>query len=388
MTSSYKRILRHAFIGLVAASWFGLCSAQQSSPSTVAETPKIAKTKIALILSPKGSVLAQATAPIREGIFAASQEARESGTCELIEYSLSNPAEASEVLKKAAEDGALLAIGPVSRNEVQAIAEMPYLPLPVVAINRPTSGRTPDLFLSIDISAESEADQLAKIAVENTSHRTELTSNNFVILSTGDPYDERLARSMEEALVKAGAGAERRHVTQDQIAYLRQEMRGKAFRGIFFAMSAANASLLRPYLPPELPIFGTSYTNPMRQKDSMQAKTQSNDLSGMVTLEIPAERQGSSLVSEFKRAHQGAGEEEIQMFSVGVDAWSLGTQWIDWRQHIDIPDGLSGKLSFNKTEDGKVVRELNKVVVTPRDAGNTSDEDLVQFTESAEEAGL
>ena len=165
----------------------------------------------------------------------------------MIQYELSSPQDAGAVLKKAADDGAVLAIGPVSRDAVQTISEMPYLPLPVVAINRPSGETAPELFLSIDISAESEVDQLAKIAVENTAQKTDLAANNFVILTTQDPYDERLARAMEAALIKAGAGAERRHISSDQIAYLRQEMRGKAFRGVFFAMNAQNASLLRPY---------------------------------------------------------------------------------------------------------------------------------------------
>ena len=306
----------------------------------------------------------------------------------MIQYELSSPQDAGAVLKKAADDGAVLAIGPVSRDAVQTISEMPYLPLPVVAINRPSGETAPELFLSIDISAESEVDQLAKIAVENTAQKTDLAANNFVILTTQDPYDERLARAMEAALIKAGAGAERRHISSDQIAYLRQEMRGKAFRGVFFAMNAQNASLLRPYLPPELPVFGTSYTNPMHQKDSMLAKTQANDLNGMITLEIPAEENASTLVAQYKGDRENLSPEDLQMFSVGVDAWQLGTKWIDWARRIEVPNGLTGRLSFDKDNGSKVKRELLKTVVSPNKTGKTSEEDLVQFTESAEEAGL
>ena len=188
--------------------------------------------------------------------------------------------------------------------------------------------------------------------------------------------------------MKAGAGAERRHISSDQIAYLRQEMRGKAFRGAFFAMNAQNASLLRPYLPPELPVFGTSYSNPMHQKDSMLAKTQSNDLNGMITLEIPAEENTSTLVAQYKGERENLSLEELQMFSVGVDAWTLGTKWIDWARRIEVPDGLTGRLSFDKDSGSKVKRELVKTVVSPNKTGKASEEDLVQFTESAEEAGL
>ena len=385
MTSLVNRILCRVSLGLITAAAVTTAAAQHSEigPTTDAQVQSQNKTKIALIVSPKGSVLSEAAAPIQQGILAASREATASGACELIQYELSSPQDAGAVLKKAADDGAVLAIGPVSRDAVQTISEMPYLPLPVVAINRPSGETAPELFLSIDISAESEVDQLAKIAVENTAQKTDLAANNFVILTTQDPYDERLARAMEAALIKAGAGAERRHISSDQIAYLRQEMRGKAFRGVFFAMNAQNASLLRPYLPPELPVFGTSYTNPMHQKDSMLAKTQANDLNGMITLEIP-----STLVAQYKGDRENLSPEDLQMFSVGVDAWQLGTKWIDWARRIEVPNGLTGRLSFDKDNGSKVKRELVKTVVSPNKTGKTSEEDLVQFTESAEEAGL
>ena len=181
-------------------------------------------------------------------------------------------------------------------------------------------------------------------------------------------------------------------VSQKVCYRLRKEISEKInrmpIRGAFFAMNAQNASLLRPYLPPELPVFGTSYSNPMHQKDSMLAKTQSNDLNGMITLEIPAEENTSTLVAQYKGERENLSLEELQMFSVGVDAWTLGTKWIDWARRIEVPDGLTGRLSFDKDSGSKVKRELVKTVVSPNKTGKASEEDLVQFTESAEEAGL
>lgn len=389
MTSQVKRLLCQFSLGLFVSAFAAACSAQQFSESVPALSATEGKTKIALIVAPKGSALSQAASPIRQGILAASKENGGADRYEFIEYDLAAPQQIESVLKKAAEDGAMLALGPVARDAVEAVAQMPFLPLPVVAVNRPNTESTPELLLSIDISAESEVDQLARIAIENTADKKDLVSNSFVILSTADPYDERIARAMEKAIVQAGASAERRHVSVDQIAYLRQEMRGKAFRGVFFAMNAQNASLLRPYLPPELPVFGTSYTNPMHLSDQMRATTQSNDLVGMVTLEMPAERAPSNLVAEFTKGQNRPTPEEVQMFAVGVDAWRLGTSWLNWTSPIDIPHGESGKLHFDRSQSSRVQRELEKTVVSPaRVKSGSKDDDLVQFTETAEEAGL
>lgn len=389
MTSTVKRLLCQLSLGLLAAASAAVCPAQQFSDSAAMDSAADGKTKIALIVAPKGSPLSQAASPIRQGILAASKEGGGENKYEFIAYDLTSPQNVGEVLKKAAEDGAVLAFGPVSRDAVEAVAELPYLPLPVVAINRASAETTPELLLSIDISAESEVDQLARIAVENTADKKDLALNSFVILCTTDPYDERIARAMEKAILKAGAAAERRHVSPEQIAYLRQEMRGKAFRGVFFAMNAQNASLLRPYLPPELPVFGTSYTNPMHLPDEMRATTQSNDLVGMVTLEMPAERGPNALVSEYMKTLSRATPEEVQMFALGVDAWYLGTSWLNWTQKIEIPQGQTGKLHFDRKESSRVHRELDKAVVNPaRVSGGSKADDLVQFTETAEEAGL
>ena len=138
----------------------------------------------------------------------------------------------------------------------------------------------------------------------------------------------------------------------------------------------------------EMCIRDRSYTNPMPQKDSMLAKTQANDLNGMITLEIPAEENASTLVAQYKGDRENLSPEELQMFSVGVDALQLGTKWIDWARRIEVPNGLTGRLSFDKDNGSKVKRELVKTVVSPNKTGKTSEEDLVQFTESAEEAGL
>ena len=50
----------------------------------------------------------------------------------------------------------------------------------------------------------------------------------------------------------------------------------------------------------------------------------------MITLEIPAEENASTLVAQYKGDRENLSPEDLQMFSVGVDAWQLGTKWIDW----------------------------------------------------------
>ncbi len=352
-------------------------SAQEAAVSTSEPVNKI---RVGLMVPPQNSTVAAATAPLIKGVEAAFKE--DEDRYELIKYEVGESGDVLSVLNQAADTKAMLMIGPVLKTSVDKIASLPYLPLPVVAINKTDSAVQPELFMSIDVAIESEVEQLVKVALENTVQRP---GTDFVVFATPNSYDERVARAIVQELRKNGAEGEIRHISTEQIAYIRTEMRGKSFRGGFFAMDPHQASLIRPYLPPELPVFGTSYTNPYRSNDLMTSQTQANDLTGMVTLEIPAITQLSHQnYLKYRPILLKLNSDDRHLFAVGVDAWRLGKSWLEWQDQIDIEDGLSGKIHFDKKVSSRASRTLDKTVVKPkRDL-----EDDVAFEESAEEAGL
>lgn len=366
-----------ATLSLLLLTSLNSVNAQEVAVSASEPTNKI---KVGLMVPPSNSALAAATAPLTEGVETAFQEDQD--RYELVKYEVSETTDVLDVLNQAADNKAMLMIGPVLKTSVEQIARLPYLPLPVIAVNKSDSSVQPELFMSIDVAIESEVSQLVKVALENTVQNP---AGSFVILSTPNSYDERVARAISQELQKNGSVGEIRHVSTEQISYLRTEMRGKSFRGCFFAMNPQQASLLRPYLPPELPVFGTSYTNPYRTNDLMTSQTQANDLSGMVTLEIPAITQLThETYLKYRPILLKLNSDARHLFAVGVDAWRLGKSWLEWQEQIDIDDGLSGKIHFDKKESSGAQRILDKTVITPkRDL-----RDDVSFEENAEEAGL
>ncbi len=336
--------------------------------------------KVGLLTAPQGSTVEKAIQPLKDGILMGYEGDRDS--YELLMYPLDNPEEVQKVLNRAADDGVMLMIGPVLKSSVEKVSELPYLPLPVIAINRVSNEAVPELFMSIDMTMESEAAQLVDIALENTASKM----GDFVIISTPDPYDERVARAIKEEIEKRGAVAEIRHISEEQLAYMNTEMKGKGFRGAFFAMSPAKASLIRPYLPEDLAVFGTSYTNPAGTQDSMAGKTQANDLMGMVTLEIPAITQMDAAdYAKYRPYLIKLDNADRHLFAVGVDVWNLSKDWLRWNEHIELAGGLSGRITFDKSRSSRVERKMDKTVVTPN-AVNSADD--VAFEETADEAGL
>ncbi len=366
------------FLSLSVAGSLNVCAADlQTEASAV---PVFGKVKVALIVTPESSPLTPALAPFRAGVEAAYEE--DSNKFELVKYEATDKTDVINILNKAADEKAMLVIGPVLKNSVEQIAALPYLPLPVIAINRTDNEVQPELFMSIDVAVESEIEQLVKVAIENTVMHP---SGNFVILSTPGEYDERIARSIRAELEKQGMTGEIRHISTEQLAYITTEMRGKNFRGCFFAMNPQQASLIRPYLPPELAVFGTSYTNPYRSNDTMASQTQANDLNGMVTLEIPAITQlDQENYLKYRPLLLKLNNDARHLFAVGVDTWQLGKQWLEWNQSIEIKNGLSGDIHFDKKQSSRALRKMDKTVVKP----SRSLEDDVAFEENAEEAGL
>lgn len=383
----YKKELSLAVSVLLFVFQSVVCSQQLSSAhDSVSSSVTPNKMRIALIVSPQGSQVWEAAKPIREGIQAAYE--KDKNHYELVRYTLKDDLQLETLLNQIAEEKALLAIGPVLKSSVDKAAQLPFLPVPVLALNRASYDAVPSLFMSIDLTLDGELEQLVKIAVENTN-KPDNDSKSFVILTTQDSYDERLARALEKEILKAGALAERRHVTQSQLAYLTHEMRGKDFRGVFFAMDSLNASLIRPYLPRELPTFSTSYTNPLNQTDEMAAKTQINDLVGMVTLEIPAvTHSNSEEFLPYQEKLDSYSLEDKRMFALGVDAWAVAKQWLQWQKNSAPLSGLTGILRINPRLDGRVSRELDTIVVKPGMNIMESPSDLIQFEEKAEDAGL
>ena len=71
-------------------------------------------------------------------------------------------------LQDASLMGASVAIGPITRDDVNEISELPFLPLPVVSLNLPEDDvKSPELLMNFSLSLEEEAKQVASMAIQS-----------------------------------------------------------------------------------------------------------------------------------------------------------------------------------------------------------------------------
>lgn len=341
------------------------------------------KPLLVVLTPPKASPAYAVTKPFRDGILASYREDKDNYKIRQVEV---KPEEGvAKVLEQVADEGAMLVIGPILKNNVDEVAQMPFVPVPVLAINRTSADVLPELFINMDMSAEGQMTQLVSEAVAKTKKSAE-ANLPFLILTTSNPYDQRLADSAEAALDKEEIPSVRMSLAPSD---LREMVRSEEqeFRATVFAMNSTYAGMVRPFLAPYTPVYGTSYTDPKNNEDAMSARTQSNDLRGMVTLEIPAITElDSTTYSKYRKRLLKMTAEERLMFSVGIDAWRLGKEWLEWHEKVDYADGMSGRIHFDKSEGAHVVRRLTPVVVTTK--VQTHDQDEPDFVESSQEAGL
>jgi outer membrane PBP1 activator LpoA protein len=365
-----KHVVLYCTAILLSVAGFGVCAEEALG------TKAVDKPLVILFAPSENTPAFSLTQPFRDGILAAYEEDKDQ--YELRQMPLDPGSNVEEALAAAADAGAMLVIGPIFKNSVNEVATMSYVPVPVLAINRTQQQEVPKLFMSIDMSSEGQMEQLVREAVTKTADGA--AGQPFVIFTTEQAYDQGLSRVAQEELLKQGVAADVVLIAPENFGALRKRFESARPRGAIFATDSAHASLVRPYLPSDVATFGTSYTNPQTQSDPMTALTQSNDLKGMVTLELPSiiEMDAPTYSKYRDRLMQLKGDDRL-MFSIGVDSWRLGKDWLQWHEKMDYADGLSGKLHFDKNASPRVQRELVPAVVTTK--AQTHAQDELEFEE-------
>jgi uncharacterized protein len=156
----------------------------KSLPSTLAHQPK----KIALLLPMQGR-LAEAGLAVSDGFFASYfQESSKENFPEVRQYDSSKSA--ITAYQQAVNDGADFIIGPIDKDNVNAISQLPSLRVPLLSLNYPDQQPAQALanFYQFGLAVEDEGRQAARQAMLNGHSRA-------LIVSTPQEVSERSAQA-------------------------------------------------------------------------------------------------------------------------------------------------------------------------------------------------
>ena len=191
-------ISRILFVLFALAALGGCATAPSPSGETLTETAGgYASGDVLAVLLPQAGRYAAPARALREGILAAQRQDEQGRRPQIRFYDSRRPEEGPALLRQAAAEGATLAIGPLQKAAVEALARQPACPLPTLALNRASrKTRVPHLY-QFALAPEDEAADLANKAWAAGYRRA-------LLLYPGEAWGARLAGAFRERWAALG----------------------------------------------------------------------------------------------------------------------------------------------------------------------------------------
>lgn len=313
-------------------------------------------------------------------------------------------------LKAAAIAGADVAIGPLSRERVDALLRLPSLPLPVIALNTPTHNMIAENdahLLMMSLSTELEANYVAKLAAESweqlnnplskvlivrdankTDYRVtagyETALQDHVVPYQIMPIDPATINSLKQ-LTPPQLNSEQRQLYVQEISALSQapsteenlqrlERLKNALRSVesqgttqfpvaLLSLDAAQASLVINRLPRNTQIWGISLLNPGDPETNPTASSLVYDMNNAVFVDSPllVEYNNESFEAKFQTAMPYSLTAK-RLFALGVDALATAERWAHQEMTFKF-SGESGTWTSNRGHSALLDRKPATILI-------------------------
>lgn len=314
---------------------------------------------IALILPAQTTPFARAAETVRQGFFAAQVASGTHATIQVIELE-GGPAQLGAALKSARDRGADIAVGPLTRDAVNALGSgRVAAPLPVVTLNLPESdvGLAPQV-LAFGVSIEFEARQIVGVALRELPLPPPVgaasAAPRFLVIVGESPLARRMGNAFRDALREAGQAATLypMRVSYDTLQALSDAIAAARFEAVFLALEARDAAAVRPRLPPALKLYATSQVN----LGGAEAALLAPELEGVTFVDMPWLLEPDHLaVVVHPKPEQPLSGELQRLYALGIDAFRLAIEWAQGRRSFGL-DGVTGALGVDRDRSARVER--------------------------------
>jgi hypothetical protein len=289
---------------------------------------------IALILPLKSAAFGKAAEVVRQGFMAAASQQTSSLPVRVYPCN-DEKAEVLALYQRAVKAGAVTVAGPLTRNGVVALATLPSVAVPTLALNVVDATRTDQLYF-FGLPVEQEARQVSQVATRGgllsaTIVRTNTALSKRLAQSFSDNW-QRSAGIVLSEIVYTGDPAPLRLIPTDP---------GNM---VFLAAEVDKARLLRPYISNLLPVYATS------QVFSGNANNLVNyDLAEVRFIDMPWVLQSDHpAVMVYPRAATPLPQDMERLYALGIDAYRLLLILYQHDTLNSLPlDGVTGKVSLN-----------------------------------------
>jgi outer membrane PBP1 activator LpoA protein len=304
------------------------------SPSLETLSGEAAEHHIALILPLKSAAFGNAAEAVQQGFMAAA--AQQSNGIPVRVYPCND--EKSEVLalyQQAIKAGAVAVAGPLTRNGAVAMATLPNVVVPTLALNVADATGADQLFF-FGLPAEQESKQIAQLA-------TKVGLLSATIVRTNTVLSKRLAQSFSDNWQRSGG------IILSEIVYTGDPAPLRIIptdpgNMVFLAAEVDKARLLRPYISNMLPVYATS------QVFSGNANNLVNyDLAEVRFIDMPWVLQPDHpAVMVYPHSATPLTHDMERLYALGIDAYRLLQIFYQHDTVNSLPlDGVTGKVTLN-----------------------------------------
>jgi uncharacterized protein len=337
---------------------------QQVQPLEAAEA------HIALLLPITGRTGAAAS-QVRDGFMTAFYESAPASRPRLRVYDTGDGGGVAEAVTRATQEGAEFIVGPLTREEVAAAAELAVPHPPILALNfLPNERPAPASFFQYALSPEDEARLVARRILEDghrhgvaivpsgdwgarvlNAFKQELEAGGGSLFATAvvDPQQTDYSEEVQQILRITDSRARYKRLESILGTKLEFEPRRRAdLEFIFAPAQAATERLLRPQLrfhyAGDVPTYATS--------DAFEPDPRTNqDLEGLMFPDMPWMLGGElaeAVRAALRDAWPSGGPRRGRLFAFGFDAYRLAVALRSRgaANNINI-DGLTGRLSVD-----------------------------------------
>lgn len=303
-----------------------------------------------LVLLPKGGPFGAPAQAIRDGMQAAYNADAGANRPPLDDRDTSGAAGAK--LDAGVKAGATLAVGPLQREDVAALAQRPSLPVPTLALNR-AGGPSVDNLYQFALAPEDEAGNAADYAWAAGLRRA-------AILFPKDPWGERMAEAFRGQWRKLGGSfAEQRSYTPDLKDYAESAAAVANADLVFLVATGGDARRLWSALQtgaPGVPVIATSHVY-----DGDSNPERDGALAGLWFVDIPwlleAGRSDALSRKALRDRLPNVHGPLARLYAMGIDAYRLAPRISAMgQQRGTFFPGSTGGLSVDG--QGQVRRQL------------------------------
>jgi len=349
-----------AFSALAQQAASGLGVQGYGVPSPDRERIGAGPPRVALLVPPASGVYQRATQALIEGVRAAHSRDGAGFSIEVIEIG-----ESGEDLRVFCETlagrGFGLAIGPLTRNAVSALAATGPLPLPVLALNQTEGVPPPPNLVMFGLAIENEAAQLASYAYRDAAAVQTARRPRAAIVHDGTPVSQRSVTAFIDRWYQSGGEYyEAVETDSTSAAEMRDLLRGVDADVCFASLPRAGAAALRAVVGKRVTVYGTSLLNSGALPEAGERSARvpiirSPELDGVRIVAMPWQVQPDhAAVMTYPRQRE-LNVELQKLYALGIDALRLGLVLLAGETRADI-DGVTGLLRMDLTRDARVDR--------------------------------